>query len=477
MRRPGARCQIRLVDRRTARRSPGRIVVSLLLLSLLLTLVLPVGMSAAQDEEVPIVPIDENAPPVAVLPDEPVAVIEGETVAEPVSDPALDERAVVVDPVIAASEANVEPAASLPAPPPSGAAAAPVVEWSPPRTVFIPETGQAIDGVFLDLWRGWGAANGFGYPITPEFEENGRLVQYYGYARLEYVPDDPNGNVVQFGNLGEAMRPFMLRRGAPGESEAVAEAATAARAWMPISEDQVDQDAGDRYIEATNHSVIGELRAYWEAMGETSFLGNPLSEQYELDGVTYQVFERGKVAQEQGGYPYLLAIGELVAARYGIDTTPIGQGELPNYSEELFVPPPVPEPSLATPVQVDPNAERWIEVSISQQYLWARQGDVTLWEGFISTGKPTFETPTGTFFINSKLPVQDMAGVIGGESYDVPEVPNVMYFTDRGHAIHGTYWHNNFGVPMSHGCINLPMDAAAWMYEWAGVGTRVSIVP
>ena len=61
--------------------------------------------------------------------------------------------------------------------------------------------------------------------------------------------------------------------------------------------------------------------------------------------------------------------------------------------------------------------------------------------------------------------------------YNVPEVPNVMYFTDYGHAIHGTYWHNNFGVPMSHGCINLPLDVSDWMYQWLSVGARVEIMP
>jgi lipoprotein-anchoring transpeptidase ErfK/SrfK len=70
-----------------------------------------------------------------------------------------------------------------------------------------------------------------------------------------------------------------------------------------------------------------------------------------------------------------------------------------------------------------------------------------------------------------------MEGVLGGEYYNVPDVPDVMYFTDFGHALHGTYWHNNFGTPMSHGCVNLPMDVAAWMYQWASVGTRVEIVP
>jgi lipoprotein-anchoring transpeptidase ErfK/SrfK len=68
-----------------------------------------------------------------------------------------------------------------------------------------------------------------------------------------------------------------------------------------------------------------------------------------------------------------------------------------------------------------------------------------------------------------------MEGVLGGEYYNVPDVPDVLYFTDRGHAIHGTYWHSNFGTPMSHGCVNLPTDVADWMYQWSTVGMRVEI--
>ena len=50
-----------------------------------------------------------------------------------------------------------------------------------------------------------------------------------------------------------------------------------------------------------------------------------------------------------------------------------------------------------------------------------------------------------------------------------------MYFTDRGHAIHGAYWHNNFGAVMSHGCVNVPLGTSTWLYEWAPTGTRVEI--
>ncbi len=124
---------------------------------------------------------------------------------------------------------------------------------------------------------------------------------------------------------------------------------------------------------------------------------------------------------------------------------------------------------------MDPEAERWIEVDLSDQVLTARQGDIAVLESSVSTGKAGFETPPGSYQILSKLESEDMEGVLGGEYYNVPGVPWTMYFTEGGHALHGTYWHANFGVPMSHGCVNLPMDIAAWLFEWASVGTRVEI--
>jgi lipoprotein-anchoring transpeptidase ErfK/SrfK len=66
-------------------------------------------------------------------------------------------------------------------------------------------------------------------------------------------------------------------------------------------------------------------------------------------------------------------------------------------------------------------------------------------------------------------------GPATAEAYEVPDVPNVLYFSLLAEALHGTYWHDNFGNPMSHGCVNLPPDVAAWMYGWAPLGTEVVI--
>ena len=132
--------------------------------------------------------------------------------------------------------------------------------------------------------------------------------------------------------------------------------------------------------------------------------------------------------------------------------------------------------AVAAPVTGSAKPRKAIVVSISHQLLWAYKGDQVVLSSYVSTGRAGFDTPVGSFAVLSKLPSQTMAGVIGGEYYNVPDVPDVMYFTNEGHALHGTYWHNNFGTPMSHGCVNLPMDVAAWLYDWAPVDTPVQIV-
>lgn len=129
------------------------------------------------------------------------------------------------------------------------------------------------------------------------------------------------------------------------------------------------------------------------------------------------------------------------------------------------------------PATVTARAQKAIIVSLGQQAMWAYKGDTVVMSSYVSTGRAGFETPLGTYSILSKLPSQTMEGVIGGEYYNVPDVPDVMYFTKYGHALHGTYWHNNFGAPMSHGCVNLPLDVAEWLYGWAPVGTPVFVVP
>lgn len=112
--------------------------------------------------------------------------------------------------------------------------------------------------------------------------------------------------------------------------------------------------------------------------------------------------------------------------------------------------------------------EKWIEVSLDQQKVRAWEGNKLVMEFPISSGKWA-PTPKGTFNIWYKTRNQAMTGGSKnlGTYYHLPNVPHNMFFY-QGYAIHGAYWHNNFGQPMSHGCVNSPLANAAQIFDWAG---------
>ncbi len=113
---------------------------------------------------------------------------------------------------------------------------------------------------------------------------------------------------------------------------------------------------------------------------------------------------------------------------------------------------------------------RWIDVDLSEQTVRAYEGNAVVRAMVVSTGTSRYPTPPGRFRIYAKYPSVTMSG----PGYYLTGVPHTMYFY-RGYALHGTYWHNNFGTPMSHGCINLTRGDASWLYSFASVGTEVVI--
>jgi lipoprotein-anchoring transpeptidase ErfK/SrfK len=121
------------------------------------------------------------------------------------------------------------------------------------------------------------------------------------------------------------------------------------------------------------------------------------------------------------------------------------------------------------PFSLGPN-ERWIEIDLTNQQLIAHKGDEVVRIFTISSGKWGTPTVIGQFQIYSKLTSQTMVG----SDFYLPDVPFVMYFY-KGYAIHGTYWHNNFGTPMSHGCINMRVSQAEWIYNFTSIGTWVVV--
>ena len=143
--------------------------------------------------------------------------------------------------------------------------------------------------------------------------------------------------------------------------------------------------------------------------------------------------------------------------------------------------------------------DKRIEVNLATQTLTAYEYDQTVFQTKISSGIATAQqnpkelstkTPSGEFRIITKYPSKHMGNgslFATPEDYEVPGVPWTSFFHESGYAFHGTYWHDNFGTPMSRGCVNMRIEEAKWLFRWVrplhesdriytpGFGTRVVI--
>jgi hypothetical protein len=129
--------------------------------------------------------------------------------------------------------------------------------------------------------------------------------------------------------------------------------------------------------------------------------------------------------------------------------------------------------SLLRPELVS-NGEKWIDVNLTSQTLVAFEGNAPVFQSLVSSGTADHPTVTGQFRIWLRFSSQDMNGRRLGYDYFLKDVPYVQYFY-QDYALHGTFWHNNFGTPMSHGCVNLPTPSAEWLFNWANNGTLVNV--
>lgn len=129
-----------------------------------------------------------------------------------------------------------------------------------------------------------------------------------------------------------------------------------------------------------------------------------------------------------------------------------------------------PDPEMRAIAIAEPG--KTIIVVISEQKVYAYEDNILLAEFLSSTGTWQHPTVIGKYAIWIKLESTTM----DGPGYYLPDVPYTMYFY-QGYGLHGTYWHENFGTPMSHGCVNLKTENAEWLYNWAEVGTPVWVIP
>lgn len=152
----------------------------------------------------------------------------------------------------------------------------------------------------------------------------------------------------------------------------------------------------------------------------------------------------------------------------GLADTRIYTGQrliIPNGSGNTV--PPVGNPP---PPPAEASGGKRFVVDLSDQMIYAFEGDTLVRSSLISSGTWRTPTVTGTFYIYARYESTRMRG----PGYDLANVPYTQYFY-KGYGLHGTYWHNNFGTPMSHGCVNMPTPEAEWAFYWATYGTPVIV--
>ena len=140
---------------------------------------------------------------------------------------------------------------------------------------------------------------------------------------------------------------------------------------------------------------------------------------------------------------------------------------------------PIPDEELAPISPALEIQDKKIEVNLTTQTLMAFEKGSEVLKTTISSGIPSSKrgsnglstkTPQGEFRIMEKDPAKHMGNgnlFADADDYELPGVPWTLFFTAQGHAFHGTYWHQNFGTPMSHGCINMVTEDAKWLFRWA----------
>ncbi|MBX0326556.1 L,D-transpeptidase [Oscillochloris sp. ZM17-4] len=359
--------------------------------------------------------------------------------------------------------------------------------------LFFASTGHRLSDEqgFLSYWRSSNGPLTLGPPISEPLADGALTVQYFALGRLELHPE--YDNAIVRGRLGAEYSAALFR----------SFAAPAGLADQP----------GLRFFAETGHALGEPFRAFWEANGGMDAFGFPISAPaWEYVGpelLQVQYFERARLeyhplSADSTWAVQISALGRDLARLRGIATAPADpQGALSVGDDGLPLPLPLPAPAPAAPapaakpaatakpaapaakpaVAAKPAAPapaarggRYIIVDLSDQWLYAYEGDAMVYDAPVSTGRDGFNTPVGTFAVYAKLKSQTMQGTLGGEYYRVPNVPNVMYIVG-GVAIHGTYWHNRFGTGarLSHGCINVGITQAAWLYAWAPMGTPVTV--
>jgi lipoprotein-anchoring transpeptidase ErfK/SrfK len=130
---------------------------------------------------------------------------------------------------------------------------------------------------------------------------------------------------------------------------------------------------------------------------------------------------------------------------------------------------------VAPVAQPEGATDKWVSVDLFEKVASAYEGSKLVFATLVSPGLPGWDTNVGVFKVWKRLPAAPMSGGMGQpDFYSLPQVPYVMYF-DKDISLHGTYWHDGFGYNHSHGCVNLSIGDASWLYNWIGDGNDMTV--
>lgn len=123
----------------------------------------------------------------------------------------------------------------------------------------------------------------------------------------------------------------------------------------------------------------------------------------------------------------------------------------------------------------DGATDKWVSVNLYEQVATAYEGNTPVFATLISSGLPNWQTDVGTFNVWHRADLTPMSGAMGApDEYSLPAVPYVMFF-DNDISLHGTYWHDGFGYKHSHGCVNMSIADAKWIYNWSSDSPTMTV--
>ena len=366
---------------------------------------------------------------------------------------------------------------------------------------FFAESGHTVSGAFAEFWERAGGLQILGLPRSEQHRRGSTTVQAFERAIVEqdgdgpvrlrqlwadriaregtgddpaFAPAPPNGGETALVSASDGLR---LRSGPSVESEMIVLLPDKAEfiappgdhaEWVPGYVDGFAGWVSAEYL-TTPPSLPQISREDWDI---SRWQGAP----FDVTNVRAEPTTASKIEEELApGAP--ITVVDWVKGEEVTDGQD-GWAELADggfiYSRFIGRAAPVEPPPLPDNA---PSRGKWIDVHLTQQLMVAYEGSRAMRTAVTTTGMPGWETPEGLFAINTRVANETMdSDAIGADGfYKLEDVLFTQYFTDRGHAIHFAWWRTpeTIGRPGSHGCLNLLLDDARFIWDWADIGVRV----